>query len=152
MKMCVFVDERLVLKEGESRLPTADEVQAWGIGGMEGVEVSHGPHRAQAVNGPAGHALPPGTLSVSLRGTLGLIPDPDLSLALTAAHMLRWRRTSRFCGVCGMSNQLSPSHNAMECADCGHMSFPKVSPAVIVQVRKGDHLLLGRSKRHPPGF
>ena len=37
----------------------------------------------------------------------------------------------------------------MKCASCGHLAFPKVSPAVIVQVTRGDEILLGRSRRHP---
>ena len=95
---------------------------------------------------------PPGGVSaIGLRQAIVLLQEPDLSIALTAAHLARWRHTSRFCGVCGTATEPSRRHQAMVCRSCGHLTFPKVSPAVIVQVTRGNRILLGRSRRHPHG-
>lgn len=107
----------------------------------------------QAVAGLVGTEwTPPEGVSVfGLRSVLGALGEPDLSLALTAAHLVRWRRTSRFCGACGGSTAPASGHRAMACSACGRLLFPRVSPAVIVQVTRGPRILLGRSRRHPPG-
>lgn len=110
-------------------------------------------HEPQAVAGLVGPEwTPPEGVSVfGLRSVLGALGEPDLSLALTAAHLVRWRRTSRFCGACGGPTAPATGHRAMACSACGHLLFPRVSPAVIVQVTRGSRILLGRSRRHPPG-
>lgn len=94
---------------------------------------------------------PPDVADVGLRTALSLLPASEAAMALTAAHLVRWRRTSRFCGVCGTATVPSQHHQARECPGCGHLAFPKISPAVIVQVTRGDQILLGRSRRHPRG-
>ncbi len=111
------------------------------------------PSEPEAVAGvvASGWKPPAGTTAVGVRAALGALVEPDLSLALTAAHLARWRRTSRHCGVCGAATAPAALHRAMACSACGHLVFPRVSPAVIVQVVRGGRILLGRSHRHPPG-
>ncbi len=106
---------------------------------------------ALAAQAAPGWTPPEGVAAIGLRRALVLLREPDLTIALTAAHLARWRRTSRFCGVCGAVTEPSPRHQAMACPACDHLSFPKVSPAVIVQVTRGSRILLGRSRRHPHG-
>jgi NAD+ diphosphatase len=38
------------------------------------------------------------------------------------------------------------------CPACGFVSFPRLSPAVIMSIIKNDHILLARSPRFPPGM
>ena len=40
---------------------------------------------------------------------------------------------------------------AMLCPACGLLAYPRISPAVMVLVRDGDQLLLGRSPHFKPG-
>ena len=42
--------------------------------------------------------------------------------------------------------------HARHCPACGRETFPRTDPAVIVLVTHGDHCLLGRSPRFPPGM
>ena len=37
-------------------------------------------------------------------------------------------------------------------AQCGLLQFPRLSPAIIVLVRRGERLLLARSRQTPPGM
>ena len=41
---------------------------------------------------------------------------------------------------------------AKECEECGRFDFPRISPAIIVLIEKGDALLLARSTRFPGSF
>ena len=151
MKACLFAGDRLVLAEGAGDLPSLEEAKAWDAGEGEWFRVGGGAASVMAAQASRRWKPAQGAAAMGLRAVLPLLPEPSLSLALTAAHLARWRRTSRFCGVCGARTRPSPRHQAMHCASCGHLSFPKVSPAVIVQVTRGREILLGRSHRHPRG-
>ena len=173
-KACLFAGDHLVLPEGAAELPSLNEARSWRVGDCEWFPVGcAGDRAAQAIDGPAAGGCgsgplsgqtrtvaaqaasrwkaPAGTIAVGMRQALMLLQEPDLSLALTAAHLARWRRTSRHCGVCGAPTRESRRHQAMVCPSCAHLAFPKVSPAVIVQVTRGSRILLGRSRRHPSG-
>ena len=41
---------------------------------------------------------------------------------------------------------------AKECPKCGLLNYPRISPAIIVAVLKGNQILLARSRRFPGGF
>ena len=151
MKACLFAGDRLVLARRAAELPTVEEAKGWEGGPAEWFQVDAGAACAMAAQVSGRWKPPAGVAVVGLRAVLPLLPEPSLSLALAAAHLARWRRRSRYCGVCGTATEPSPSHRAMLCPSCGHLAFPKISPAVIVQVTRGDEILLGRSRRHPRG-
>ncbi len=151
MKACLFAGDRLVLAEGAADLPSLEEAKRWAAGDGDWFRVDAGATSVMAAQTSGRWDAKPGVAAIGLRAVLALLPEPSLTLALTAAHLARWRRTSRYCGVCGSRTARSPRHRAMVCGSCGHLSFPKVSPAVIVQVTRGREILLGRSHRHPQG-
>lgn len=151
MKACLFAGDRLVLAEGAAELPSLEVAKGWEGGRAEWFRVGAGTDTAMAAQASGRWKPGPGLAIMGLRAVLPLLPEPSLSLALTAAHLTRWRRTSRHCGACGATTEPSPRHQAMLCPSCGHLAFPKVSPAVIVQVTRGREILLGRSRRHPQG-
>ena len=151
MKACLFAGDRLVLAEGAADLPSLEEAKRWEGGRAEWFRVGAGADAVMAARLSGQWKAAPGVTAMGLRAVLPLLREPFLSLALTAAHLARWRRTSRYCGVCGTATRPLPRHQAMLCPSCGHLAFPKVSPAVIVQVTRGDRILLGRSRRHPHG-
>ncbi len=150
-KACLFAGDRIVLAEGAADLPSLEEARGWEGGRAEWFRVEAGADGAMAAQLSGRWKPAPGVTAMGLRAVLPLLPGPSLSLALTAAHLARWRRTSRHCGVCGAATEPSPRHQAMLCPSCGFLAFPKVSPAVIVQVTRGAEILLGRSRRHPSG-
>lgn len=62
--------------------------------------------------------------------------------AYTAKHLADWYRDTHFCGRCGGKMEHSKSERAMVCPRCGYTSYPRIMPAVIVGVIKGDELLI----------
>lgn len=62
--------------------------------------------------------------------------------AYTAKHLADWYRDNHFCGRCGGKMEHSKSERAMVCPCCGYTSYPRIMPAVIVGVIKGDELLI----------
>jgi len=68
----------------------------------------------------------------------------ELFAAFTAWHLWRWYADNRRCGRCGGKNGFHPTERALQCEDCGHVVYPRINPAVIVGVIKGDCLLITR--------
>ena len=67
----------------------------------------------------------------------------ELFAAFTAYHLWRWYSDTRFCGRCGGRMSHSENERAMRCA-CGNVVYPRINPAVIVGVIKGDSILITR--------
>lgn len=61
------------------------------------------------------------------------------------AHMLS---SQKFCSVCGSLNELHDQEGAMQCTNCHAIFYPRISPCVIMAVKKDDKLLMGCHKRH----
>ncbi len=68
----------------------------------------------------------------------------ELFAAFTAYHLWKWYTDNRFCGRCGGENSPHPAERALQCGRCGHVVYPRINPAVIVGVTKGDSLLITR--------
>ena len=68
----------------------------------------------------------------------------ELFTAFTAWHLWRWYADNRRCGRCGGANGLHRAERALQCGQCGHVVYPRINPAVIVGVIKGDSLLITR--------
>ena len=68
----------------------------------------------------------------------------ELFAAFTAYHLWRWYTDNRRCGRCGEATEPHPAERALRCPRCGHVIYPRINPAVIVGVVKGDSLLITR--------
>ena len=82
----------------------------------------------------------------------GLLENEIFMVAGCAAQLIRWDRSHRYCGRCGGPTEDRADERAKACPKCGLSCFPRLSPAVIVAVVKGNHLLLGTSPRFRSGF
>jgi NAD+ diphosphatase len=60
------------------------------------------------------------------------------SLAGRAVQIVEWARTHRFCGRCATPTVPVPHERAMRCPACGLMAFPRVAPAMITLVTRGE--------------
>ncbi|MBP7096542.1 MAG: NAD(+) diphosphatase [Spirochaetia bacterium] len=69
--------------------------------------------------------------------------------AARALALANWRAATRFCGRCGSPNGDKADESARLCPACGALQYPRLSPAVLALVRKGDRILLARNARSP---
>jgi len=125
--------------------------------------LSFSPERAHvmgAVDGTACRVLgvplqseaPEGWSFEGVRGLFAAISDSFFSAAARALEIADWDRSHRFCGHCGSPTALKPGERALECVACGHLSYPRISPAVIVAVVRDNRILLARARRFPSGM
>ena len=87
-----------------------------------------------------------------LRSLFGRVDGDHFILAGRAVQILHWQREHRFCGKCGTAMENRKTELARICPACGFVSFPRLSPAVIMSVIKKDQILLARSPRFPSGM
>ena len=86
----------------------------------------------------------PGFEYKSIRELRELGQGSKLFAAFTAYHLWKWYSDNRFCGKCGSVNGYHPTQRALQCPECGQVVYPRINPAVIIGVIKGDCLLITR--------
>ena len=144
-----FHRDRLVLK-ADSRVPTVAEVPL--PAGRRGHPV--GPWRGRPAMGvrlPDDAPLPDGCRPTGLRALFGLLGEEAFVFAGRAFQILEWDRNHRFCGRCGGATAPGPEDLAVGCASCGLLHYPRITPAVIFLVHRGEEALLARSPGFRPG-
>lgn len=95
--------------------------------------------------------LLPGARFEELRPLSNTLPAEEGGLLAYARAMAVWRARHRYCGVCASTLVPERAGHVMRCLKCGHESFPRIDPAIIVLVADGDRCLLGRQANWPPG-
>jgi len=95
---------------------------------------------------------PPGSSYVGLRELFGLVDEEIFSLAIHAVQIINWDRMNQYCGQCGAHTDYGKEVRAKICRRCSAVYYPRLSPAVIVAVKKDKELLLLRNKHRKQGF
>lgn len=95
---------------------------------------------------------PKGFEEIGLRELLFSTDDAFFGLLSRAHQLATWNADHQYCGRCGQ--RLIDKHekeHAKLCHKCHIRHYPRISPCIIVSVRKGDSLLLARSLAMPEG-
>ena len=95
--------------------------------------------------------IPNSLYSLSLRKLLSLFDDDKYSICVKAYSVITWDRNHLYCGRCGAATK--PQANGFErvCSSCTLSFFPRISPSIIVLIKKDDQLLMARGPNFPPG-
>ena len=151
--MMVFAKDEIVVRDdnGILEIPSLQEIKKWNI---EVKDVRYiAPLNGDDYYGAdlrSTGSLGGGCLK-KLMQLPGKMPAPSLRLIFRAFHILHWVKTNKFCGCCGkvMQEGRGSQEFSLGCPDCGHTVYPRISPAVIVAVVKGDKILLARPNSFP---
>lgn len=87
-----------------------------------------------------------------LRKAYGCLGEDLFAVAGRAIQIVDWDRTHQFCGRCGAKTISLTTERAKQCPQCNLVNYPRLSPSIIVLVRRGEELLLARAPRFPPGM
>jgi NAD+ diphosphatase len=79
-----------------------------------------------------------------LRTLYGRVSEVEWVVAGRAVQIVEWARTHRFCGRCGEATVNNERDRSMKCPKCGLLAYPRLAPAIITLVTKGDQALLAR--------
>lgn len=93
---------------------------------------------------------------VPLRQLYGKIEEQLWVLAGRAEQIVSWGRTHKFCGRCGNPTQAQANERAFKCPSCGLLAYPRLSPATITLVTRGEgdqeEALLAWGRQFPGRF
>lgn len=97
----------------------------------------------------ASGSVPEGYSAAGLRDWLGRVEPSVFYLAGRAQQVIDWHRSHRFCGRCGVENEDHPQDRAKVCPSCKLISYPRLSPSIIVLITRGEEMLLARNAQWP---
>jgi NAD+ diphosphatase len=158
----IFQDEKLVVRRDDERavVPIASSPARFGLTPLRTVYLGYLEEAGQqtdcyAAEVDASAALPGGMTVEGLRALYPLLDEQVMGVAGRAVQLVAFDRTHQFCGQCG-GRMIDQTHErAKRCPQCGLISYPRLSPAIIIAVtRRIDdklHILLARNHRFPLG-
>ncbi|MDE2445182.1 MAG: NAD(+) diphosphatase [Alphaproteobacteria bacterium] len=82
----------------------------------------------------------------------GPLPEDQVSLLAQARSVLHWHGSHGFCAKCGQPSQMMDAGYRRHCPTCQTDHFPRTDPVVIMAVRDGQRVLLGRQAAWPQGM
>jgi NAD+ diphosphatase len=140
-------------REGAIQLPGPDDLEALGVD----VEAAHELGRfdgrpAWAAPLDEGAELRADQEILSLRELYAAGGDAMFAMAGRAAQLVEWTKTHAFCGRCGTPTERVSGERCVGCPACKLIAYPRITPAIIVLVRRGDEALLAHNARAPAGW
>jgi NAD+ diphosphatase len=120
----VFIDDR-----------SADE--AWPVHFLGTLGTGHDEEACWGVDVPRGEDPSYGA-AIDLYSYFGRSGELDWLIAGRAVQLVEWARTHRFCGRCGEETVAQEHERAMRCPACGLLAFPRLAPAMITLVTRGE--------------
>lgn len=151
----LYQDQKLVIKErGETPpIPTTGDLDDLNfsfnrkqyLGSLNG-------RPCYAAELDASTRVSDGYIFIGTRDVFNRFNEDLVQVAGLANQLIYWSARHRYCGTCGNPTEDKEDERAKICPACGAVYYPRLSPAIIVAVRKGQQILLANSKRFPVKF
>jgi NAD+ diphosphatase len=145
----IFHRDRVLLREADLGLPDVaalniDACRVQPVGLLDGAY-----YQTLWVDAEDEIAIPAQCAWRGLRSLFGIVDDSWLGLAGRACQLAEFARTHRYCGVCATPMAAAPGERCFKCPHCGMTAYPRISPAMMVLIRKGDAILLAMHANSP---
>lgn len=101
---------------------------------------------------PQDSSIPDGMAVLGLRDVYGTLAEDLYLLAGRAFQIMDWDRTHLYCGHCATATTQLPTERAKRCPNCGLVYYPRLCPAMIVLISRGNEVLLARAPRFRSGM
>ena len=142
----VFCLTKLLIKHNECTIPYLRSL----------TEINLSPIRIQYLGMLQGHPsysaevspdtiVPEGMSFRGLRSLYSVLREDIFLLAGKAIQIVNWDQTNQYCGRCGHKTQPIQDERVNKCPECGFLSYPHISPAVITAVLKDNKILLSHN-------
>jgi len=147
-------EQILVLeKDGSYRIPRYSELESLKLTGIRKIYLGIlDTVPCYAADLDTGEDVPDRFCFTGLRELFEHVGEELFSAAGFAFQIVHWDRTHQYCGRCGSPTEYASAERAKICMECREIYYPRISPAIIVAVKKGNKLLLARNKQRKLGF
>lgn len=140
----VFRGNEVLLRDGGMELPGEAACAQLGLKMTEMAPLWLTPECEQrCIHVAADCEAPPGFSFHRIRAVLADLGE-HASLVSRAFQVSEWVRTHRYCGVCATPMSKSTKELCFHCPACGFSAYPRVSPAMMVLIKRGTDILLAR--------
>ena len=142
----------VIRREGERiALPTEADAASLGLSVAGAHEFGEGTGgRDRGLEAP--ESVPEPFDVIGLRELYGILGEDAFLQAGRATQIVEWARTHQFCGRCKTPTEPVAGERCLRCPSCELLAYPRISPAIIVLVRRGHEALLARGARFPARF
>src|SRR5256885_301018 len=146
----VFRRDELLIHAKDLTLPDATKLASIGVRVSEAYPVGLlGEHYCCVVSVDAQTNPADGFVFTGLRPLFGAMDEQLLAVAGRAYQISEWMRTHRYCGACATPTQPVAGERCLRCPACGQLAYPRISPAMMVLVRRGEEILLAKHANRP---
>jgi NAD+ diphosphatase len=144
---------RDLLLDADGRLPSVDQIDAQDIDAVRTQYLGRlGDRHCYSAELDDDEPEPRGFAFRDLRMAFGTLAPDVHAVASRAVQIVDWDRSHQYCGRCGGATEQNDTDRSRHCPGCKIPFYPKLSPAMIVRVLKGDEILLARANNFPPGI
>lgn len=95
--------------------------------------------------------LPPDVDAIPMRQALEILGPDWYTIAAKAYSIINWDKNHSFCGRCGSMTVCKENTFERICTICSLSFYPRISPSIIVLIKRGDEILMARGYHFPPG-
>lgn len=88
---------------------------------------------------------------ISLRKSFSLFDQHWYDALVKAYSVINWDRNHQFCSRCGKPTDHTPHTFERICSNCNLFFYPRISPSIIVLIKKEHQILMARSPHFHPG-
>ncbi len=139
--------------EGKPSVPQATKIEALGMTPVRTQFLGYLHGRAcVAVALAEPMSLSAGYRLCNLRSLYGELNEALFAIAGRAVQIIAWDRTHQYCGQCAAPTVQLSGQRVKCCPNCNLRQYPKLSPAVIMLIYRGDEVLLARAPRFRAGL
>ena len=137
---------------GTPALPCCVDLSEHGVGALRNqyLGLYDGRH-CYTVEIDESQVLPQGWSLLGLRDLFGLVEGTLAALSGRAYQIMDWDRNHQYCSRCGTQTTLRADERSRACPGCGRVSYPPISPAIMILVTRGREILLARKPSFPAG-
>lgn len=141
----IFSKDILLISENNATLPCHDDFplqRTLYLGTLRNIHIFAG-EIAEENNIPAGWQWS------HLKSLYSVLNEETFAIAGKALQLIHWDRTTQFCGHCGNPTFHRQHERCRECNTCKQLFYPKLTPVVMMLIKKEDKILLARSPHFP---
>ena len=95
--------------------------------------------------------VPQSMIALPFRKALEMLSEEWYALAVKSFGILMWDKNHRFCGRCGNETIKDSKLFERHCGFCSLVFYPRISPSIIVRIRKDNEILMARGPHFTPG-
>lgn len=151
----IYSDKRILVKDSGNKLqmPNYKIIEALNINLKESYYLGElKGEKCICVNVKNINTIVDGFRLVPLKSQIWETDEELYLVAIKGMQLLEWDSNTKYCGRCGSLYVRKLDERAKVCKNCSRIEYPRISPAIIVGIKKGKDILLAHNANFVEGL